>query len=335
MYGSPGPRWPRHWPTPASTAARLGEEGVDERALADARLAREHHRGAPPRAGPRQRRAQPREQRLAARGGAGGTGGRAGLGRAAPPRQQAGILLEDAPLQPPRGLPGLQAQLAQLRRERAVGGQRVDLAAGGVERQHQPADELLAQRLALHQALEVGHGLPGAAERHERGRAALLGPAVELLEPPDLVLGELGAGQLGVGRPAPQGERAVVGLERGRGRAVGGAADLLLEAQGVDLARPDGEPVAVALAHEQRRGRPALAPRLQERAEVGDPHAQRARGGLALDALPGRLEQRVGRHRMARVDEQPRQDRPLLGAWRGAGEAGADDLDPAEDVKAR
>ncbi len=265
--------------------------------------------------------------------GAGGGSAPAPAAAGAALGQEPRIVLEDAPLEPPRRLARLQPELAQPRGELAVGRERVDLAAGAVEREHELADQLLAQRLAPDQPLQLGHRLRGAAQGHERAGAALLGLAVELLEPPDLGLRELRAGQLGVGRPAPQRERGVVGGERRRRREPGRGADLALEAERVDLVGVHGQPVALAVADEERRRGAALAPRLQERAQVGDPHGERARGGVAREVVPGRVEQRVGRHGAPGVDQQPGEDRALLGARRGAAEVGADDLDRAENAQ--
>ena len=246
-------------------------------------------------------------------------------------RRQARVLLEDAALERAHRLAGLQAQLAQPRGELAVGRERLDLPAARVQGPHQRAGELLAERLVLEQTAQDGDRLERAAELDERAGVRGLRLRPEVLEPADLRLGELAGGQVAVGGPAPEGERTLERLQRVGGRQRGRGADRALEAVRVDLRRLDGEPVAGALADEQGRRRAALAARLQVRAEVGDADGQRARGDLARDVVPACVEQRVGRHRAARVDQQPREDGALLGARRRQRGRRAGDLDRAQD----
>ena len=145
--------------------------------------------------------------------------------------------------------------------------------------------------------------------------------------------GELRAGEVAERRAAPQRERAVERVERRGGREPGGRADAALEAVRVDLLGRDREPVARAVADEQRGRRAAVAAGLQERAQVRHADGERARGDVARDALPGRLEQRVGRHGPAGVEQQPREDRALLRAGRGGARGRPGDLDRAEDAE--
>ena len=247
-------------------------------------------------------------------------------------RGEARVLLEDPALERAHRLAGLQAQLAQARGELAVGGERLDLPAARVQGQHQRAGELLAERLVLEQAAQRrGSPRAGGRARRARGRArpapARGGPRGGG-PPPGRTRA---AAEVAVGRAAPERERALERGERLGGRERGRGADLLLEAVRVDLRRLDGEPVAGALADEQGGGRAALAARLQERAQVGDADGERARGDLARDVVPARVEQRVGRHGAARVDQQPREDRALLGARRRQRGRRAVDLDRAQD----
>ena len=231
------------------------------------------------------------------------------------------------------GVAGREAELAQLRGQPAVGLERLDLAPGAVEGEHQLRHQLLAQRVRRDQPPQHRDGLERAAERHERAGAGLLGLGAHLLEPAHLRLRPLGVGDVAERRPAPQGQRALERRQRLGGRRAGGGPDAALEAVRVELIGGDREPVARALADEQRGRRAAVAVRLQERAQVGHAHRERARGGVAGDVRPDGLEQLVCGHGAAGVDEQPREDRALLRAGgRGAGD-GPVDLDRAEDAE--
>ena len=309
--------------------AGLGEEGVDEGALPDARLAADHHRAPAPRLRGGERRAQPRElvvpaDRCRALGLDDRRGGRRG---------ERGVVLEDPALERARGVAGREPELAQPRGEPAVGLERLDLAPGAVEREHQRRHELLAQRIGRDQPAQHRHRLERPAERDEGAGALLLRLRAQVLEPAPLGLRPVGVGEVPERRPAPQLERRVERRQRRVRREPGRRAHALLEAVGVELVGRDREPVARALAHEQRGRRAAVAVRLEERAQVRHPDRERARRGVARDAGPARLEQRVGRHGAPGVDEQPRQDRALLRAgWGGAG-GGPVDLDRAEDAE--
>ena len=282
---------------------------------------------------PRQRRPQAVELRCATHRRGPSLGLRLHRGRRYGTRGEARVVLEDPALELARRVARGQPELAQPCGQPPVRLERLDLPAGAVEREHQRRDELLAQRVDRDQAAEHGDGLERAAERHERAGAALLRLRAQVLEPADLRLRPLRVGQVAERRPAPQRERAVERLQRGAGREPGRGVHAALEPVRVDLVGRDGEPVAGPLAHEQGGRRTAVAPGLQVGAQVGDADGQRARGGVARDALPGGLEQRVGRHGAPRVDEQPRQDGALLGAGgRGAGGRPVD-LDRAEDAE--
>jgi hypothetical protein len=109
--------------------------------------------------------------------------------------------------------------------------------------------------------------------------------------------------------------------------------DRPLEALRVDLLGVDREPVAGAVADEQRRRRAAVAVGLEERPQVGDPHGERARGDLARDALPGGVQERVGGHRATRIEQQPGEDRALLRTGRRRAGRRPGNLDRAEHAE--
>ena len=179
--------------------AGLGEEGVDEGALPDARLAADHHRAPAPRLRGGERRAQPRElvvpaDRCRALGLDDRRGGRRG---------ERGVVLEDPALERARGVAGREPELAQPRGEPAVGLERLDLAAGAVEREHQRRHELLAQRIGRDQPAQHRHRLERPAERDEGAGALLLRLRAQVLEPAPLGLRPVGVGEVPERRPAP------------------------------------------------------------------------------------------------------------------------------------
>ena len=129
--------------------------------------------------------------------------------------------------------------------------ERVGLAAGGVERAHQLAAQPLAQRVASHLRVELGHQRGVVTEREVRLDPVLERAEPLLLQPRDLRLGEVLIGEVGERGTAPHRERlpeplcrrrGITGFERGPA-----VAQLQLEAVGVQLARGDVEDVSAAL----------------------------------------------------------------------------------------
>ena len=224
------------------------QERVHERALADARLARRQHAGTASRERARQRRAQPRELGLTARRCRGPRLGGGRRGR----RGERRVVVEDAALERARGRTRCESQLAQSPGKVAIGGQRLDLASGGVEREHQGSHELLAQRVGGHEPAQLADRLERPAELHQRAGARLLGMAAQVLQPAHLGARELRVGEFAERRAAPERQRAVEQLEGcGRGERVG-AAHGALEALRVDLLGRDLEPVSGTVADQQR-----------------------------------------------------------------------------------
>ena len=246
---------------------------------------------------------------------------------------QAGLVDEDAALELARGGARLEPELGQAGAERPQRLEGLDLAAGAVERQRMGADELLLERLGGDQALELGQRLVVAPELDQRARPALGGALPQLLQPPDLGLRELRVRDVAERRAAPQGERLVVGGERRLRHLGGGVGDQALEPDGVDLVEVGSEPVAGAVADEQRRRRAGRPAGLEVGAQVGEPDGQRARGRLGVGLRPGRLDQRVGRDHAGRLQQQPREDRPLLDAGRRGRVPVVDDLEWPQDPK--
>jgi hypothetical protein len=88
-----------------------------------------------------------------------------------------------------------------------------------VQHAHQPGGQRLAQRVRHDQFLELGHQRPGDAGQQVGVDALLDGGQPQLIEPGDDGRAELGAGHVGQGRAAPQGQRLAEGGGRG-GRVV-------------------------------------------------------------------------------------------------------------------
>ena len=219
---------------------------------------------------------------------------------------------------------GLQAQLAQRGGERAIGGERLDLAAGAIQGDHQRPGEVLVQRVLGREPFELAGRLRRPPELDERARPVRLGPPAQLVEAPDLGLGEVDAGQLRERRPAPQRQRFVEGAQPdGRGQRRG-PVHQRLEASRVHLLGRDLQPVAGAGTRQRGRG--------QEPAQVRQAHRQRARRGAGIDPGPRGLQQRVGRDRAAGVEQQAAEDEALLGSRR-RGRAGAVDLQRPEHAE--
>jgi hypothetical protein len=205
---------------------------------------------------------------------------------------------------------GLEAELAERPGQPAVGRERVGVAAGAVEREHQVAHRLLAQRVLGGQRLELRDGLVEPAGRGEGGRAPLPQRVAQRVQPPCLRLRGLDAVEVGERLAAPQGERFVARRERPR------FPGQLAEAPDVDGAALDREPVAGRLADQHLGGRARRAAGLEERPQPREPHAQRPGGAGAPLRRPRRLDQLLRRHRRAGVDEQPGEQRALDRAGR-------------------
>ncbi len=107
---------------------------------------------------------------------------------------------------------GLQTQLGhQLRAALAIRRQRVRLAAGGVEGEHQLPAQVLAQRVAGDERLELGHEPRAVAELEFELQPRLGHREAKLLESLHLDAGERLELDAPERRPAPQGQRFAVG----------------------------------------------------------------------------------------------------------------------------
>ena len=117
-------------------------------------------------------------------------------------------MLEDHPLEIPQLGARSQPQLvAQQRACLAVDSERLGLAAGAIQREHQLRAQSLLERGQRGQSLQLDDHLGGVAERQLGVDALHLGEQAELLQAPDLALHPIDCPQVGERRPAPQAER--------------------------------------------------------------------------------------------------------------------------------
>ena len=135
-----------------------------------------------------------------------------------------------------------------------VRGERLRLAAGAVEREHELGAQSLAQRVATDEGLELGHQIRVGLDL-EVGRDPLLQHAeAEILEPVDLVLREVLELQVGERSTAPERER----VSQEPLSSSGGSSIPRLAAQPLETA--EVELLAVELEHVARRAACAASP---------------------------------------------------------------------------
>ena len=131
---------------------------------------------------------------------------------------------------------------------RAVGRERLGLAARPVEREHELAAQALAQGMALDELLQLRHQLAVAAGGEVGLDARLERREPLLLQPRDRALRERRERLVAEGRAAPQRERIAQQAPGAVGVAVRERAPPLVgeraEAVAVELAGPDAQPVA-------------------------------------------------------------------------------------------
>jgi hypothetical protein len=182
-------------------------------------------------------------------------------------RRELRVLLEDPLLERPQLVARLDPELVD--EQPAAGGEcreRLGLAPGAVEREHQLAAQALAVRMLGDQLLELGDHLAVAAEREARVDVVLDGREPQLLEPPDRLLRERLVAQVRERGARPDRERRaervgrLLGPAGGQRGAPGGGEPL--EARQIELVRPEPRDVSGAL---------------------GDDHARR--GAIGLDQL--------------------------------------------------
>ena len=202
--------------------------------------------------------------------------------------------------------------------------QRLGLAAGAVEGEHEGAPQALPQRMLAHQGAELADQLGGTAEGEVGLEAALEGRQPLLFQAGGCRLGEGLEGQVGEGGPAPQRQPPAEGLRR-RGRVSrrhgpAGPLDQGLEAVQVELVGIEPEQVAGGSRHQPPA---SLLRGPQQPPQPRDVH---------LDDLPGRrrrllapeaVGQPVRRDGLVAVQQQQGEQRALL--WPAQGEGALTD----------
>ena len=206
---------------------------------------------------------------------------------------------EDHRLQPAQLRAGLEPEL--LDQEPAALAhdlERVRLAAGAVERQHQLPAQPLAQRVLGHERAQLADQVGGVAAR-QLGRQPLLDRLQpQLLQARDLALGELVEAMVGERGPAPQRQRRLELVGRQQ----------RLEAAAVDRVALDLQRVAGrAPAHRQLLADP--------RAQARDLLLQRLVAAVRRLVAPDGLDELVDRHGLRRPQRQRDEQPPLLGAF--------------------
>jgi hypothetical protein len=225
--------------------------------------------------------------------------GHAGGGR----EVEGGIVEEDHPLELAQLRAGREAELGERAPGGAVGGERVGLAPAAVERDHQLPPGALAQRIRGDGGAQRGQQLVVAALRQPALGQLLLRGGAQLLEALALGAGAVVVRQLGQRRPAD--ERQRLGEQRLCRGCVGlaaGGGDERLEAVGVGLAAQ-----LVAVVVRLQLGDPRHA----QARHVGPHDLQRVR---RRPRRPQHVDHAIGRDHLVAVQDQQREQRPLLRA---------------------
>ena len=238
------------------------------------------------------------------------------------------VLIEDRALEFLQSGVGVEPKLL---REHAlalpVDVERVCLAPGSIEGEHELAAQALAERMSADERLELGNELSRTAELElgvdlllERGESKLLDPA-------GLDLAVLGVRELRERGPSPEAERRREPLSRALGlaRRKEGARlpDESLEVAEIELVAVDLERVAAVASNEA-----FASERLAERRDVDVDAVQGARGWTLA---PEHVDQPIRRNRSAGMQQEHREERALLGTAEREGLSVLVRLERAED----
>ena len=164
----------------------------------------------------------------------------------------------------------------------------------------------LAERVRANERLELRNEVVMPAERELELDPALDAGLTELLEPLDLAPREVVVGEIGKRGAPPQRKRLTQRQERIGVLETAGVLEELFEAQGVEIAVVD--PNEVAAGHGLDRCRAELF------AQLRDEPLERLRSGLGRPPAPQLLDQAVARHSLVRMEEQEREQLPLVPA---------------------
>ena len=197
-------------------------------------------------------------------------------------------------------------------------GQRIALPAGAVEREHQEAPPVFAQRIFGDEALQVADDLGVPPQRQPRLDQAGEGAGPQFGQPPPLVLGERRVRPVLVRVSAPQAQSGGQGMLGPRRVATGQqrttAGHQLADAQGVELVGRRRQRVAGAPTDDETAWRALRPLRLQRLAQAGEVDLQRlARARWAIP-VPDRIDEPVDADGARCPRGEQRQDQPLPGA---------------------
>ena len=214
--------------------------------------------------------------------------------------------------------------------------ERLGLAAGAVEGQHELAAGALSQRLGRDQPLQPPDHLLVVAEREVGLDPVLARGQMKLLEPGDLGLGERLVGQVAKRRAPPELERRVQ-LRAGGARIVGRQrasplAHERLESLGIEPLGIDPQLVA----RRARQEHAALAgggTGLEDPPQSRDGHLERLDRLVRALTGPQLVDQAVARDDLVRVQEQHSEKRSLSGAAQGEWRVAVGRLERPEDVE--
>ena len=218
-----------------------------------------------------------------------------------------GILAQDRSLEVTKRPARFEAELlAQNATRIAVCLERLRLATRAVKSQHELVAEPLAQWVLGDEALELADQLGRSTTSELRLQVSLDRNEAELFEACDLGLGEPLRPKVGERFSAPQRACPLPGDASLRGALRSRLPDEGLDLVDVVLAVGDLQQVSGCLRLESRRD--------EQSAQVRDMHLQRLRGGVGDVLFPKCVDQRVGRDDAVRVQQQHREQRPLLRA---------------------
>jgi hypothetical protein len=198
---------------------------------------------------------------------------------------------------------------------RGIGGKRLGRAARAVKRHHQVHPQVLAEREPVDQPLQLRRYRIAFAELDPGPHQLLERTDAQLLQAPDLALGELLVANVEKRRAAPEPERLAEKAGLLAGALVAGKDQKSLEAPRVDGVLADREAVAVARRLEERETeRPA-----EGRDRVVERGARRARSAIA----PQVVDQLVRRSCFTRVENERGDERAELPAAEPSGRPAA------------
>ncbi|MEZ5100241.1 MAG: hypothetical protein R3C15_10680 [Thermoleophilia bacterium] len=237
------------------------------------------------------------------------------------------VLLQHPPFQLPQAARRLDAELlCQMPTERLVRRERVGLAAGAVQREHELTAEPLPVGVLVDEAGELRRERWRTAEREVGVDAVLEAREPLLLQPRRLCACER-LRELGERRPAPERERLAQPGRRARRVAAGQRRPALLGElhEAVEVER-----LAARIEHVARSPRPHQ-PLRQLPAQLGDEDLHHLRGALGRVVAPEGVDEPRDRDDATGLEEQEREKRLLLPAREPDGSVVACDLQRAKD----